>query len=223
VGTSVTRQGGGAGFANKKKEEGEQGDLQLRVTLYPLCANERSTEWKSRRRVRLASRARLLCIALLLTQKKKRGKEGGETEKEWWKKKGYESRERGREHSRLNPAMVEQEIDLGESRRRERVDSAERRTRERNRHHVTNDGTVCILRRYVAVAGKSPQKRSSHKIGLSPRSSRLSFLSHSFPTLNILDSSPLSDFFLSMYSITTSAVNTKNACSKEDHVSTRQW
>lgn len=24
---------------------------QLRVTLYPLCANERSTEWKSRRRV----------------------------------------------------------------------------------------------------------------------------------------------------------------------------
>lgn len=54
-------------------------------------------------------------------------------------------RKRGREHSRLNPAMVEQEIGLEEDRRRERererVDSAERRTRKRNRHHVTNDGT----------------------------------------------------------------------------------
>lgn len=54
-------------------------------------------------------------------------------------------RKRGREHSRLNPAMVEQEIGLGEDRRRERererVDSAETKTRERNRHHVTNDGT----------------------------------------------------------------------------------
>jgi len=33
---------------SQKKESAEP---QLRVTLYSLCANERSTEWKSRRRV----------------------------------------------------------------------------------------------------------------------------------------------------------------------------
>lgn len=107
-----------AGFANKRKKgEGEQGDLQLRVTLYPLCANERSTEWKSRRRV-----GSLLVLIFYVSRcslhRRRKIKEREREQEGMMKEKGV--RKRGREHSRLNPAMVQQEIGLGEDRRREK-------------------------------------------------------------------------------------------------------
>lgn len=50
-------------------------------------------------------------------------------------------RKRGREHSRLNPATVEQEIGLGEGRRRERERGLTVSREGRESVTATNDGT----------------------------------------------------------------------------------
>lgn len=83
-GSGATRQGGGGveeRVSQIKKKEGGQGDLQLSNSI-PVVRERAINRVETEEKCRLASRARLLCIALLLTQEKKKGKEAGEDEKE---------------------------------------------------------------------------------------------------------------------------------------------
>lgn len=80
-----------AGFANKKKRRRRARGSPTASNSIPVVRERAINRVETEEKGRLASRARLLCIALLLTQEKKKGRGEGEDEKEWWKKKGYES------------------------------------------------------------------------------------------------------------------------------------
>lgn len=107
-----------AGFVNKKKRRRRARGSPTASNSIPVVRERAINRVEIEEKGRLASRARLLCIALLLTQKKKKkAKEwegGGRGREGMMEEKGV--RKRGREYSRLNPAMVEQEIGLGRER-----------------------------------------------------------------------------------------------------------
>lgn len=118
----ATRQGEGERVSQiRKKEEDEARGSPTASNSIPVVRERAINRVEIEEKGRLASSARLLCIALLLTQKTKKGKErreGGRGREGTMEEKGV--RKRGREHSRLNPAMVEQEIGLGEDKRRKK-------------------------------------------------------------------------------------------------------
>lgn len=116
----ATRQGGGERVLQIKKKERRRARGSPTASNSILVVRERAiNRVEIEEKGRLASRARLLCVSRCsLHRRRGRIKRQERMREGTMKEKGV--RKRGREHSRLNPAMAEQEIVLGEGRSGER-------------------------------------------------------------------------------------------------------